>query len=105
MLVDESRCVGCGNCVALCPVSAISVWPDRRAVIGQDECVECGVCERALRKERLNPTAVRLVDWLKADGKSANLVRRLHESYEVTRQEAERDVDAFLAALRTHDLL
>ncbi len=61
MLVDESRCVGCGNCVALCPVNAISIRPDKRAEIDQEECVECGVCERTLRKERLNPTAVRLV--------------------------------------------
>ena len=60
MLIDESKCVGCGNCVAICPMGVISVWPGGRAEIHEDECVECGVCERTLRKEGLHPTAVRL---------------------------------------------
>ena len=60
MLVDPLRCVGCGNCVALCPVGVISIRENGRADIDQDECVECGVCERTLRKEGLNPTLVRL---------------------------------------------
>ncbi|RMF83304.1 MAG: 4Fe-4S dicluster domain-containing protein [Nitrospinota bacterium] len=61
MLVDKSRCVGCGNCVPLCPMGAISIGPDKRADINQDECVECGVCERVLRKEGLSPTPIRLI--------------------------------------------
>ena len=60
MLIEKSRCVGCGNCVPICPMGVISIGPDRRADINQDECVECGVCERTLRKEGLNPTVVRL---------------------------------------------
>ncbi len=60
MRVDTSRCVGCGNCVAICPMEVISIGSDGRADINQDDCVECGVCERTLRKEGLNPTAVRL---------------------------------------------
>ncbi len=61
MKVDESRCVGCGNCVALCPMGSISIGTSLRASIDQEGCVECGVCERTLRKEKLNPTVVRLV--------------------------------------------
>ena len=61
MLVEKSQCVGCGNCVPLCPMGVIAVGADSRADIDQDGCVECGVCERTLRKEGLNPTAVRLV--------------------------------------------
>lgn len=61
MQVDGFRCVGCGSCVAICTMGVISIREDGRADINQDECVECGVCERTLRKENLNPTAVRLV--------------------------------------------
>ena len=25
MLIDDSKCVGCGNCVAVCPMGAIHV--------------------------------------------------------------------------------
>lgn len=45
MLVDVQKCVGCGNCVPYCPVSAIKII-DRKAVIDQEVCVECGTCGR-----------------------------------------------------------
>ncbi len=44
MKVQDS-CIGCGSCVDYCPMGAISLI-DNRAVIDQDECVECGVCLR-----------------------------------------------------------
>lgn len=46
MLVNENKCVGCGNCLDYCPMNAISLTTDY-AGIDQDECVECGVCLRA----------------------------------------------------------
>ena len=39
-------CIGCGSCVACCPMEAISLGPDG-AKINQDECVECNACIRA----------------------------------------------------------
>lgn len=50
MLVDERKCVGCGNCVAVCPMGAIHV-ESRLAHINQDECVECGACIRFVTSE------------------------------------------------------
>ncbi len=62
MWIDPRRCVGCGNCVAVCPMGAIAVDPFfHRAVVNQDECVECYTCYRGMSKERLNPVAVRTV--------------------------------------------
>jgi NAD-dependent dihydropyrimidine dehydrogenase PreA subunit len=46
MLVDETKCLGCGNCLDYCPMSAISL-AGATAAIDQAECVECGVCLRA----------------------------------------------------------
>jgi ferredoxin len=41
-----------------------AIWVDpvsRRAEVELDECVECHACYRGMSRERLNPTAVRLV--------------------------------------------
>ncbi|MBI4284688.1 MAG: 4Fe-4S binding protein [Chloroflexi bacterium] len=41
--VDEAMCNGCGDCVAVCPVNAITI-KDMVAVIDQQWCVGCGLC-------------------------------------------------------------
>ena len=46
MRVDETKCIGCGNCVDYCPMNAITLKDDC-AVIDLKECVECSVCLRA----------------------------------------------------------
>lgn len=51
MKVDETKCVGCGRCVAYCTMGAIGFTSDNRgricARVDQEECVDCGVCYRA----------------------------------------------------------
>ena len=61
MRISKSRCVGCGNCVAVCPVSAIRIGDDGRAAVDAEQCVECYTCYRGLSTERLNPTLIRAV--------------------------------------------
>lgn len=45
MKILQDRCIGCGNCVIMCPVQAIDLI-DEKAVIDNDICVECSVCYR-----------------------------------------------------------
>lgn len=62
MWIDPKRCVGCANCVAVCPMGAIAV--DSRAghaVVNEDECVECFTCYRGMSREHLPPAVVRAV--------------------------------------------
>lgn len=62
MLIDEKKCVACGNCVPVCPMGAIHIDPvKRRATVNQDECVECYTCYRGMSKEHLNPVIVRTI--------------------------------------------
>jgi ferredoxin len=62
MRIDPNKCVGCANCVPVCPMGAIAVSPAlNRAVVDADACVECFTCYRGMSKEHLNPTFVRAV--------------------------------------------
>ena len=45
--IDQALCVGCGECVPLCPMGAIDDVGRETAWIDPDECAECGTCVRS----------------------------------------------------------
>ncbi len=44
MKVNPKKCIGCGTCVAICPVEAISFDKNGKAKINQNKCIHCGAC-------------------------------------------------------------
>ena len=44
--IDQDNCTGCGGCIDLCPVIAISMIDDR-VLIDNDICTECKICVKA----------------------------------------------------------
>ncbi len=44
--IDQNKCTGCGGCIDLCPVIAISMIDDR-VLIDNDTCTECKICVKA----------------------------------------------------------
>jgi len=67
MKIKTDKCNGCGNCILICPISAISLV-DKKAMINKKFCVECAVCYRnaecpvnAIEKKRLKwPRKIRI---------------------------------------------
>jgi len=41
--IDGEKCTGCGLCVDVCPVEAISLENDK-AKVDAEKCVDCGQC-------------------------------------------------------------
>jgi Na+-translocating ferredoxin:NAD+ oxidoreductase RNF subunit RnfB len=69
--VDESTCSGCGKCVDVCPVEAMSIVSandphqpkKRKARLDEEICLGCGVCVRtcANRSIALSPHPERMI--------------------------------------------
>jgi ferredoxin len=59
MEIDKTKCVGCGNCHAVCTMGVIYLDEDGKSTVNQDECVECFTCYRVCRNEGYHPWFVR----------------------------------------------
>lgn len=44
-MIDKDKCIGCGACVGICPVSAISMDDQGKLQIDPAVCIKCGACE------------------------------------------------------------
>jgi NAD-dependent dihydropyrimidine dehydrogenase PreA subunit len=51
MEIDKEKCVGCGNCHAVCTMGVIYLDEDGKSAVNQDEGVECNTCNRVLPVE------------------------------------------------------
>ncbi len=43
LTIDSKLCTGCGDCIDICAVEALSLV-DNVLVVQQDECIECSAC-------------------------------------------------------------
>jgi ferredoxin len=48
------KCNGCGACMRLCPVDAITGSKNALHGIAKDRCIECGACGRICPREAVN---------------------------------------------------
>ena len=53
-MVDKTKCIGCGTCVAICPVEAISFDEYGKARIDRTKCIRCGSCEASCPVEAID---------------------------------------------------
>jgi len=42
--VDNDKCIGCGECVDVCPVEVYEVQDGKSVAINEEECLGCESC-------------------------------------------------------------
>jgi formate hydrogenlyase subunit 6/NADH:ubiquinone oxidoreductase subunit I len=58
--VNQDMCVGCGVCVNDCPVGAIALERDAKAVIDEENCIRCGRCHEICPQDAVRHDSERI---------------------------------------------
>lgn len=56
--VDEGKCVGCGECVDVCPVEVYELQDGKSVPVNADECVGCESCIEVCEENAITVTEV-----------------------------------------------
>lgn len=65
--INEDLCVSCGLCVDDCPVDAITLKEDQKAIINEDECIRCGQCHDVCPQEAVRHDSERIPQEVEAN--------------------------------------
>lgn len=57
MVVNHDKCIGCAQCLAVCPEKASTLTDDNKAQISPDSCIGCGECLTTCPKKAIE------MDW------------------------------------------
>jgi len=64
--IDKAKCIGCANCVPICPMGAIYIEADGLSEINEEVCVECQACYKGMSVENLPQQPTRFLRGLLA---------------------------------------
>lgn len=42
--INKELCIGCGACLEVCPVDALELDEEVKAICKDDDCIDCGAC-------------------------------------------------------------
>jgi ferredoxin len=93
--VNEDLCVGCSVCVDDCPVGAITLKDDQKAIINEDECIRCGRCHDVCPQEAVRHDSERIPQEVKANVEKAKGLLKHFETPEEQQAFLERMVRYF----------
>jgi len=56
--VDSEKCVGCGECVEICPVEVYELQNEKSVVVKEEECLGCESCVEVCEQKAINVSDV-----------------------------------------------
>ncbi|MBW2005829.1 MAG: 4Fe-4S dicluster domain-containing protein [Deltaproteobacteria bacterium] len=56
--VDEEKCIGCNECVDICPVDVYELQNEKSVPVHAEECIGCESCIEACEQEAITVTEV-----------------------------------------------
>ena len=56
--VDEEKCVGCGECVEICPVDVYEIKDEKSVPVNAEECLGCESCLEVCEEEAITVTEI-----------------------------------------------
>ena len=56
--VDAEKCVGCGECVEICPVDVFELQNEKSVPVNEEECLGCESCLEVCEEGAITVTEV-----------------------------------------------
>jgi len=56
--VDSEKCVGCGECVEICPVEVYELQNEKSVVVKEEECLGCESCVEVCEQKAITVSEV-----------------------------------------------
>ncbi len=56
--VDAEKCIGCGECVEVCPVDVYELQDEKSVPVNAEECLGCESCVEVCESEAITVTEV-----------------------------------------------
>jgi NAD-dependent dihydropyrimidine dehydrogenase PreA subunit len=53
VMVDNDKCIGCGECVDICPVEVYELQDEKSVPVNAEECVGCESCVEVCEQEAI----------------------------------------------------
>jgi NAD-dependent dihydropyrimidine dehydrogenase PreA subunit len=53
IIVDSEKCIGCGECIDICPVEVYELQDEKSVPVNVEECVGCESCMEVCEQEAI----------------------------------------------------
>ncbi len=57
LLLNEEKCIGCGECIEVCPHEVFSLEGKKARIANKGYCMECGACQKNCPVEAISVDA------------------------------------------------